>query len=131
VFREIDGEPYTVPGDYGICHGDGTVTLVGRGSSTINTGGEKVFPEEVEHIIVSIPGVADCAVLGIPDPRWGQRVVALVQCSQDASVDAETVITTVRQRVADYKAPKDVVFGAVPRSPTGKLDREASRAQLT
>jgi 3-oxocholest-4-en-26-oate---CoA ligase len=130
VFREIDGEQFTVPGDYGILHSDGTVTLIGRGSSTINTGGEKVFPEEVEEIIVSITGVADCAVLGVPDPRWGQRVVALVQRSPASSVDAERVITAVRRQLASYKAPKDVVFGDVPRTATGKLDRGSARARV-
>jgi fatty-acyl-CoA synthase len=127
VFREIDGQQFTVPGDYGIRHADGTVTLIGRGSSTINTGGEKVFPEEVEQVIVSITGVADCAVLGVPDPRWGHRVVALVQRSPGSCVDAETVIATVRRQLAAYKAPKQVVFGIVPRTPTGKLDRSSAQ----
>jgi fatty-acyl-CoA synthase len=130
VFRTIDGKAYTVPGDYGMCHADGTVTLLGRTSSTINSGGEKVFAEEVEHVITAIPGVEDCAVVGVPDERWNQRVTALVQRADDAAVDDEDVITAVREHLAAYKAPKQVVFGTVPRFANGKLDRETATRRV-
>ena len=130
VFRTIGGVPYTVPGDFGACHADGTVTLLGRESSTINSGGEKVFAEEVEQVIVAIPGVTDCAVVGVADERWTQRVTALVELADPSAVTEAVVITKVREHLAAYKAPKQVVFGAVPRFPNGKLDRDTAKQRV-
>jgi fatty-acyl-CoA synthase len=123
TFRVIDGVRYTVPGDYATIDADGTVHLRGRGSVCINTGGEKVYPEEVEVAARSHPGVLDCNAVGVPDERFGQAVtlVASRVPGTDAS-DAE-VIDHIRGQLAAYKAPKRVVWvDAVYRSPSGKSD---------
>jgi fatty-acyl-CoA synthase len=123
TFRMIDGVRYTVPGDYATIDADGTVHLRGRGSVCINTGGEKVYPEEVEVAARSHPGVLDCNAVGVPDERFGQAVtlVASRVPGTDAS-DAE-VIDHIRGQLAAYKAPKRVVWvEAVYRSPSGKSD---------
>jgi fatty-acyl-CoA synthase len=135
TYRTIDGDLYTVPGDYGRLEPDGTLTLLGRGTSTINTGGEKVHPEEVEHVIKALAGAEDCLVLGLPDERFGQRIVAVVQRAPGALLDTSAVIAGVRERLAGYKAPKAVVFvERAPRAPNGKPDyagaRELARAAL-
>ena len=87
TFRTFDGVRYSVPGDYATVETDGTVRLLGRGSACINTGGEKVYPEEVEAQLREHPGVFDCVVVGVPDERFGERVVALVQRTPGVSVE--------------------------------------------
>ena len=102
-------EPASVPGDWAQVNEDGkTLTLLGRGSVCINTGGEKVFPEEVEEVVKRLDGVRDCVVVGVPDDRFGEAITAVV--STDRPVDAETVKGFVKQHLAGYKAPKHVVF---------------------
>ena len=124
TFRTIDSVRYTVPGDYATIDADGTVHLLGRGSVCINTGGEKVYPEEVEVAARSHPGVLDCTVVGVPDERFGEAVT-LVASRTPGQPDAtdDDVIAHVRRQLAAYKAPKRIVW--VPqlvRSPSGKGD---------
>jgi len=134
AFRVVDGATYVVPGDWGRWNPDGSITLVGRGSSTINTGGEKVFPEEVEKVVRAQPNVDDCVVIGRPDERFGQSVAAVVQLA-DASAEtpaaaAERIVAAVRSRLAGYKVPRTVVFGVVPRGANGKLLYPEARREL-
>lgn len=127
-FRWIEGAWYTTPGDLGILNADGTLTLVGRGSSVVNTGGEKVYPEEVDDVIKANPSVDDCLVLGIPDEQFGQIVCAVVQVKSGVELQPEDITEWVRERLARYKAPRRVLFvDQVPRLPNGKADYTAAR----
>lgn len=126
TFRVIDGRQYVLVGDLGRWNPDGTVTLVGRGTSVINTGGEKVFPEEVEQVIRMLPGVYDCVVVGLPDTRFGQRVAAVVE-PRGEGLDPAAVSAAVREHLAGYKVPREVVLAPVPRAPNGKLMFDAAR----
>jgi fatty-acyl-CoA synthase len=128
TFRTIDGESFVMPGDWGRWNGDGTVTLIGRRTSTINTGGEKVYPEEVEKVVLQDTNVEDCLVFGIPDDHFGQRVVALVQPVAGRAVDPAEVSEFVRARLAGYKVPKQIVVADVPRAPNGKALFAEARA---
>ncbi len=132
VFREIDGERYAVPGDWATVDADGTVTFLGRGSGCITTGGEKVWPEEVEETLKEHPDVVDCLVVGVPDDEWGQVVVAIVSPRAGATVAAGELREWSRARLAAYKVPRRVVVvDEVPRSPTGKADYAAARTLAT
>ena len=123
TFRTIDGNRYAVAGDYASVDRDGTIVLMGRGSACINTGGEKVYPEEVEAALRDHCDVVDCAVVGVPDEHWGEIVVALVHASSPALHDEREVIDAMRGAVAGYKRPKRVFFvDGLGRSPAGKLD---------
>lgn len=118
-----DGRRYAVAGDFATIEEDGTITLLGRGSMCINTGGEKVYPEEVEQALKAHPDVFDALVVGVPDPRWGQRVVAVVQPRPGAAPDLDVLGAHCRQHVAGYKVPKEVhLVDEVRRSPAGKPD---------
>jgi fatty-acyl-CoA synthase len=130
TFREIGGTRYTVPGDYATIDGDGTVHLLGRGSVSINTGGEKVYPEEVEVAARTHPGVADCNAVGVPDERFGEAVTLVVaRTPGQPPVGEDEVIAAVRARLASYKAPRRVVFvDEIRRSPAGKADYRWARA---
>ena len=108
TFVTIDGERYSIPGDYATVDADGTVVLLGRGSQCINTGGEKVYPEEVEECLKLHPTVADAAVVGLPDEKWGQAITALVEPHPGDAVDSAALIAHVKQHLAAYKAPKRV-----------------------
>jgi 3-oxocholest-4-en-26-oate---CoA ligase len=102
---------------------DGSIAVLGRGAVCINTGGEKVYPEEVEAVLKAHPAVYDAVVAGVPDDRFGQRVAAVVQLRPDASADEAELIAHARAHVAGYKAPKSVVLVAeIRRSPSGKAD---------
>ncbi|MFM7736947.1 MAG: AMP-binding enzyme, partial [Alphaproteobacteria bacterium] len=97
--------------------------LLGRGSVSINSGGEKIFPAEVEAAVKSHPAVFDCTVVGVPDPRWGERVTAVVELRPGASTTVDEVRDHCRTRIAGYKAPRQlVVVDRVVRSPSGKPD---------
>jgi acyl-CoA synthetase (AMP-forming)/AMP-acid ligase II len=129
TFVMIDGERYSIPGDYATVEADGTVTLLGRGSQCINTGGEKVYPEEVEECLKLHPAVADAAVVGVPDDKWGEAITALVEPLPGAEVDAAELIAHVKSRLAAYKAPKRVVtVTSVGRAANGKLDYRKLRS---
>lgn len=123
MFVEVDGERYVVPGDWARVEEDGTITLLGRGNMSINTGGEKVFPEEVESAIKEHPDVFDTLVIGIPDERLGQQVAAIVQPREGADLDLVELEAVVRKHVAGYKVPRTIwVTGEVGRTPSGKAD---------
>ena len=128
TFVTVDGQRYAMAGDWATVAADGTVTLLGRGSGCINTGGEKVFPEEVEEVLKVQPGVADAVVVGVPDERLGEAVVAVVQPRDDAELDEAALIASVKGRLASYKAPKRVIVAPVERGPNGKVDYPAVQA---
>jgi acyl-CoA synthetase (AMP-forming)/AMP-acid ligase II len=118
-----DGVRYSVPGDYALLEEDGTVTLLGRGSVSINSGGEKIFPEEVEAAAKSHPDVYDAVVVGVPDERWGQRVSVVVQVRPGASLSLESLQSHCRTKIAGYKVPRELhLVDAMVRSPSGKAD---------
>jgi 3-oxocholest-4-en-26-oate---CoA ligase len=129
TFVVIDGERYSIPGDYATVEPDGTVTLLGRGSQCINTGGEKVYPEEVEECLKLHPTVADAAVVGVPDEKWGEAITALVEPHAGDVVDPAELIAHVKSRLAAYKAPKRVLaVGSIGRAANGKLDYKRLRS---
>jgi 3-oxocholest-4-en-26-oate---CoA ligase len=129
IFVEIDGARYVVPGDYARLEEDGTVTLLGRGNVSINTGGEKVFPEEVEAALKSHPDVFDALVVGVPDERLGQRVAALVQPREGVTIDFAALDSHVRQQVAGYKTPRSLwIVEQVGRAPSAKPDYRWAKA---
>jgi fatty-acyl-CoA synthase len=128
TFKVIDGIRYSFPGDWACVEADGSITLLGRGSVCINTGGEKVFPEEVEEVLKLHPDVEDCIVVGVPDERWGEAITAVVQGRAGATPDAAALVAFVRERIAAYKTPKRVVLvEKVVRSPAGKADYRWAR----
>ncbi|MDP7705282.1 MULTISPECIES: acyl-CoA synthetase [unclassified Mycobacterium] len=130
TFPVIDGVRYAVPGDRARHHEGGHIELLGRDSVTINSGGEKIFAEEVETAIASHPAVADVVVAGRPSERWGQEVVAVVALAEGASVEAQELVAHAGQSLARYKLPKAVVFRSViERSPSGKADYRWAREQ--
>jgi acyl-CoA synthetase (AMP-forming)/AMP-acid ligase II len=130
TFPVIDGVRYAVPGDRARHRADGVIELLGRDSVTINSGGEKIFVEEVETAIASHPAVADVVVTGRPSERWGQEVVAVVALADDACVDAGELTTHAGKSLARYKLPKAVIFRPViERSPSGKADYRWAREQ--
>jgi 3-oxocholest-4-en-26-oate---CoA ligase len=123
TFFEIDGVRWVMPGDLATVEADGSIRVFGRGSVCINSGGEKIFPEEVEAALKAHPDVLDAVVVGIPDQRWGQRVAALVQARPGASPGAEELDRHCRTKVAGYKVPRFVSFvDKVERQPSGKPD---------
>ncbi|QWF76910.1 acyl-CoA synthetase [Amycolatopsis sp. CA-230715] len=123
IFVEIGGVRYVVPGDYARYEEDGTVTLLGRGSQCVNTGGEKVYPEEVEGALKSHPDVFDALVIGVPDDRLGQRVAAVVQTRNGERPDFDALEAHVRTEVAGYKVPRTIWLAEeIGRSPSGKPD---------
>jgi 3-oxocholest-4-en-26-oate---CoA ligase len=131
LFREVDGRRYVAPGDMARVEEDGSFTLLGRGSTCVNTGGEKVYPEEVEDALKSHPDVFDAVVIGVPDDRLGQRVAALVQPRPGVRLDLEELTSYLRGHVAGYKVPRSVWFAdAIGRTPTGKPDYGWARAHV-
>jgi acyl-CoA synthetase (AMP-forming)/AMP-acid ligase II len=123
LFAEVDGKRYTVPGDFARHEADGTITLLGRGNTCVNTGGEKVFPEEVEAALMSHPDVFDVLVVGVPDERLGQRVAAIVEPRPGAEPTVEELSAHVRKEIAGYKVPRSMWFvDRVQRLATGKAD---------
>jgi len=129
TFRTFEGSRWSVPGDWATVEADGSITLLGRGSQVINTGGEKVFPEEVEEALKRFPGVRDAAVVGVPDPRFGERICAVVDFTGDEAPSLADLAVHVKGLLADYKAPRELVLAPVVRAPNGKLDYKAIRAQ--
>jgi 3-oxocholest-4-en-26-oate---CoA ligase len=131
TFRELDGVLYAMPGDWATIDADGTLTLLGRGSGCINTGGEKVWPEEVEVVLREHPAVIDAVVLGLPDDEWGEIVAAVVAVAVDRSLSAEDLSEWVGGRLARYKRPRRVELRAeVVRNSIGKVDYEWARGIL-
>jgi len=128
TFPVIDGERYSVPGDRARYTTDGLLDLQGRDSVTINSGGEKIFAEEVEMAVKAHPGVYDCVVAGRPSERWGHEVVAIVRRREGADVTTEDLLSEAGRHIARYKLPKGVVFvDEILRSPSGKADYRWAR----
>jgi len=133
TFRMIDGVRYSIPGDHARVRADGSIHLLGRGSVCINTAGEKVFPEEVEEALKTHPAVHDAVVVGVPDEKYGEKVVATVEPAPGCSIEEEAeLIDFVKARLAGYKAPRRVrVVETIGRAPNGKVDYGRHRHEAT
>jgi fatty-acyl-CoA synthase len=130
TFIVYDGVRWSIPGDYATVEADGSVVLLGRGSVCINTGGEKVFPEEVEEALKSHPEVRDAVCVGVPDQRFGEAITAMVEPMDGESPSEAELISWVKERLAHYKAPKRVIqVDTVGRSPSGKVDYKGLKQQ--
>lgn len=130
TFLEIDGGRYSCPGDFATVEADGTITLLGRGSVCINTGGEKVFPEEVEEALKRHPAVLDAVVVGVPDEKFGEAVTGVVEPRPGMHLDESEVIAHVRRTLAAYKSPKRiVVVDTIGRAPNGKVDYKRLKSE--
>jgi acyl-CoA synthetase (AMP-forming)/AMP-acid ligase II len=128
AFVTIGAERWVLPGDMATVEADGTVVLLGRGSSSINTGGEKVFPEEVEGVLKGHPAVFDVLVVGVPDDRWGETVTAVVAVRDGHTLTLESLGEVARDELAGYKLPRRlVVVDTVPRAVNGKPDYQQAR----
>ena len=132
TFVEVDGVRYAIPGDYATVEADGTMTLLGRGSVSINSGGEKIYPEEVEAALKSHPAVYDATVVGTPDERWGQRVSAVVQLRPGSAPRLADLQAHCRTKIAGYKVPRQLhLVDEVVRSPSGKPDYQWALREAT
>jgi len=132
VFIHVDGVRYVMPGDFATIEEDGSITLLGRGSVSINSGGEKIFPEEVESAVRSHPDVLDAIVVGAPDERWGQRVAAIIQPRGELVPTLDAVQAHCRDHIAGYKVPRELhVVDQIERSPSGKPDYRWATAIVT
>jgi acyl-CoA synthetase (AMP-forming)/AMP-acid ligase II len=121
TFIEVDGERFSIPGDMAKYESDGQITLLGRGSVSINSGGEKIFPEEVEMALKAHPNVFDCLVVGVKDKTWGQKVVAVIQRRDSSDLSIKDLKETSAKYIASYKMPKEIVFSElIERAPSGK-----------
>ncbi|WP_068185249.1 acyl-CoA synthetase [Mycobacterium sp. UM_CSW] len=130
TFRTINGVRYAIPGDWALVEEDGTVTMLGRGSVSINSGGEKIYPEEVEAALKGHPDVFDALVVGVPDPRYGQHVAAVVQPRVGARPSLAELDSFVRSEIAGYKVPRSLwLVDEVKRSPAGKPDYRWAKEQ--
>lgn len=126
TFKMMEGVRWSVPGDWAEVNEDGSLKLLGRGSVCINTGGEKVFPEEVEEALKRHATVRDAVVVGVPDPRFGERICAVVEPEAGASPTLAELSDYVRSQLAHYKAPRElVVIDSIGRAPNGKVDYKA------
>ncbi|MEO1029433.1 MAG: acyl-CoA synthetase [Pseudomonadota bacterium] len=129
TFKTINGVRYAVPGDWCTVAADGTLTLLGRGSICINSGGEKIYPEEVEEALKEHDAVLDALVVGLPDEKWGQAVTGVVQLTDGTGVDEAVLRGFVKTKLAAYKAPKRIVFiNETMRAPNGKADYKSALA---
>jgi acyl-CoA synthetase (AMP-forming)/AMP-acid ligase II len=123
VFVTVEGRRYSIPGDFAKVEADGTITLLGRGNVCINSGGEKIYPEEVEQALKSHPDVFDAMVVGLPDERWGQKVAAVVQPRPGRKPTLEALAEHCRAHVAGYKVPRALhLVDQIQRHPSGKPD---------
>ncbi|MGH3724566.1 MAG: acyl-CoA synthetase [Mycobacterium sp.] len=123
TFKTFNGVRYAIPGDWATVEADGTVTMLGRGSVSINTGGEKVFPEEVESVLKGHPAVFDAIVVGVPDDKWGQHVGAVIAVRQGVKLTFDELDAHARKEIAGYKVPRSVwIVDTVKRNPAGKAD---------
>ena len=130
TFREVDGVRYSFPGDYAKLEADGTITLLGRGSNCINSAGEKIYPEEVEEALKKDALVFDCLVVGMPDEKFGQKIVAVVSTVDNQQVNEAELIENTRKIIAGYKLPKTILFAdEVQRAPNGKANYKWAKAE--
>jgi fatty-acyl-CoA synthase len=128
TFRTVNGVRYSFPGDYATIEADGTITLLGRGSVCINSGGEKIFPEEVEEVVKLHPAVYDCLVVGVPDERFGEAVTAVASLRPGASASESEILAASRAKLSAFKLPKRVLFvDRVPRAANGKADYKGAK----
>jgi len=127
----LEGRRWCMPGDWATVNLDGTLNLLGRGSVCINTGGEKVFPEEVEESLKRHASVRDAVVVGLPDPRFGERICAVIELEAGVPEPGLAEIAAhVKSQLADYKSPRNlVVVDSVGRAPNGKVDYKAVKAR--
>lgn len=131
TFIEIDGKRYSVPGDFARIEEGNRVTMLGRGSNCVNTGGEKVFPEEVEMAIKRHPAVYDVLVVGIPDATYGQAVAAVIQPREGMAVELEELRTFLRDHLSGYKLPRAMTLvPEIPRNATGKAQYPRAKELL-
>jgi acyl-CoA synthetase (AMP-forming)/AMP-acid ligase II len=129
TFVEVNGKRYSIPGDFARLEADGTMTLLGRGSQCINSGGEKIYPEEVEAALKAHPQVYDVLVVGVDDERWGQKVTAVVQPRPGEEPTLEDLVAHCRSRIAGYKVPRALrLVDEIPRQPSGKPDYPRARS---
>lgn len=129
TFVTIDGVRYAMPGDFALVEADGRITLLGRGSVSINSGGEKIFPEEVESAVKAHPDVYDCTVVGVVDDRWGQRVAAVVAARPGTAPTLDSIQAHCRTKIAGYKIPRELhLVPEIVRSPSGKPDYRWAKA---
>ncbi len=129
TFKLVGGVRYSIPGDYAMVDADGTIKLLGRGSACINSGGEKVYPEEIELMLRKHKGVFDCVVVGVPDARFGEMVVAIVQVTENHYLDEAELEAFCRSKLAGYKKPKRFLFvDSLDRSAAGKANYQVLRA---
>ena len=132
TFPVIDGVRYSLPGDWATVEADGSITLLGRGSVCINSGGEKIYPEEVEEALKLHPGVRDAVVVGVPDDKWGEAVTGMVELHPGAAYDEAELIAHVKTKLAAFKAPKRVLLiDTVGRAPNGKVDYKRMKREAT
>ncbi|MGO4616835.1 acyl-CoA synthetase [Nocardia sp. 2YAB30] len=130
TFKEFNGIRYAIPGDFARVEEDGSVTMLGRGSVSINSGGEKIYPEEVEGALKTHPEIFDALVVGVEDERWGQRVVAVVQCRSENRPTLAELRPMLSQEIASYKQPRSLWFvDEIKRSPAGKPDYRWAKEQ--
>jgi fatty-acyl-CoA synthase len=126
----IEGVRWSIPGDWATIESDGSLRLLGRGAVCINTGGEKVFPEEVEEALKTLPSIADAVVVGVPDERFGEAVVAMVEPAATDTVPEADAIAHVKARLAAYKAPRRVLsVDGLRRDSNGKADYQRLKAE--
>jgi len=129
TFQVIDGQRWSIPGDFAMVEADGTLRLLGRGSVCINTGGEKVYPEEVEEALKQHPAIHDAVAVGVPDERFGETVNAVVELEPGAALDEAEVIAHVKAHLAHYKAPRRLLpVDAIGRAANGKVDYKRLKA---
>ncbi len=129
TFITFEGQRYSVPGDYAAVEADGTLTLLGRGSVCINTGGEKVYPEEVEEVLKTYETVVDAVAVGLPDEKFGEAITAVVELASGTEFDESAIIAHVKGKLAAYKAPKRVLsIDTIGRAPNGKVDYKRLKA---
>jgi acyl-CoA synthetase (AMP-forming)/AMP-acid ligase II len=132
TFVEVDGQRWAIPGDLAVLELDGTITVLGRGSQSINSGGEKIFPEEVESALKSHPTVFDALVVGVPDERWGERVAAVVQFRPGETATLDELVVHCRTVIADYKVPRALhAVNEIARQPSGKPDYRWAKTVAT
>ena len=129
TFVEAHGVRWVIPGDVATIEADGTITLLGRGSNCIASGGEKIFPEEVEAALRSHPAVFNAIVVGLPDERWGERVAAVVHAREGETLSLEEIDRHAREHIAGYKVPRELhLVDEIQRQPSGKPDHKWARA---
>ena len=132
TFVMVEGRRFSISGDSAIVEADGTMTLLGRGSVCINSGGEKIYPEEVEAALKAHGAVFDAVVVGVPNERWGEQVAAVIEVRPDQTVSLEELDAHTRLHIAGYKVPREVHFvDKIERSPSGKPDYRWAKSVAT